>query len=82
MTKVTLNKQQFIDFYSSTDSYETFQEQLEKDGTVISIANIKAMLKSIGLEPKNRKRGARITFEFEEVPTQVFDMEEVNQELV
>lgn len=64
MKKISLNKQQFEDFYNSTDSYETFQEQLKNDGIEISVANIKKMLKSIGLEPKNRKRGARIEFEF------------------
>lgn len=66
MKKISLNKQQFEDFYNSTDSYETFQEQLKNDGIDISVANIKAMLKSIALEPKNRKRGSRITYSFEQ----------------
>ena len=66
MKKISLNKQQFEDFYNSTDSYEDFQEQLKNDGVEISVANIKAMLKSIGLEPKNRKRGSRIIYSFEQ----------------
>ena len=65
MKVINLNKQQFEDFYNSNKSYEDFQQELKDAGIDISIPNIKAMLKSIGLEPKNRKRGARISFVFE-----------------
>jgi len=66
MKVINLNKQSFIDFYNSTDSYESFQEQLKENGIDISIANIKNNLKKLGLEPKNRKRGSRIEFVFDE----------------
>ena len=66
MKVINLNKQSFIDFYNSTDSYETFQNQLKDAGINISILRIKEQLKSIGLEPKNRKRGTRVEFVFDE----------------
>lgn len=66
MKVINLNKQSFIDFYNSTDSYETFQNQLKNAGINISILRIKEQLKSIGLEPKNRKRGSRVEFVFDE----------------
>ena len=66
MKVINLNKQSFIDFYNSTDSYETFQNQLKDAGINISILRIKEQLKSIGLEPKNRKRGSRVEFVFDE----------------